>query len=74
MTSVPSPEQPIRPENSPPGPFITQHTALILLTALVIGLVVAGLTFLNGTPTAGAVLAGSLSAGGSVPVLRTLIR
>nr|WP_252981053.1 hypothetical protein [Streptomyces chartreusis] len=74
MTSVPSPEQPIRPENCPPGPFITQHTALVLLTALVIGLIVAGLTFLNGTPTAGAVLAGALSAGGSVPVLRTLIR
>jgi hypothetical protein len=39
----------------------------------VIGLVVAGLTFLSGTPAAGAVLAGLISAGGSVPVLRTLI-
>ncbi|MFF0737834.1 hypothetical protein ACFYVK_40275 [Streptomyces chartreusis] len=62
MTSVPSPEPPIPPENSLPGPFITQHTALILLTALVIGLIVPGLTFLNGTPTAGAVVAGALSA------------
>ncbi|CAM5322040.1 MULTISPECIES: hypothetical protein [Streptomyces] len=74
MTSVPSPNPPIPPENSPPGPFITQHTALILLTAFVIGLIVAGLTFLNGTPTAGAALAGALSAGGSIPALRTLIR
>ncbi|WP_326790524.1 hypothetical protein [Streptomyces sp. NBC_00151] len=52
---------------------MTLHTALILLTALVIGLVVGGLTFLGGTPAASAVLAGLLSAGGSVPVLRTLI-
>lgn len=73
MSSVPSPLPPTSPEPSPPGPFMTLHTALILQTALVIGLVVGGLTFLGGTPAAGAVLVGLLSAGGSVPVLRTLI-
>ncbi|WP_326585422.1 hypothetical protein OG889_44985 [Streptomyces sp. NBC_00481] len=52
---------------------MTQHAAIILLAGFVIGLVVGGLTFLSGTPAAGAVLAGLLSAGGSVPVLRTLI-
>jgi hypothetical protein len=52
---------------------MTQHTAVILLAAVVIGLVVGSLTFLSDTPAAGAVLAGLVSAGGSVPVLRTLI-
>ncbi|WP_254644874.1 hypothetical protein [Streptomyces sp. BV286] len=52
---------------------MTLHTALVLLTALVIGLVVGGLTFLADSPTASAVLAGLLSAGSSVPVLRRLI-
>ncbi|MFF3919202.1 hypothetical protein ACFYZB_38320 [Streptomyces sp. NPDC001852] len=52
---------------------MTQHTAIILLAAFVIGLVVGGLTFLSGNPSASAVLAGLLSAGGGVPVLRTLI-
>lgn len=73
MSSGPAPISPNPPEPPQPGPFITQHTAIILLTATVIGLVVGGLTFLSGTPAAGAVLAGLLSAGGSVPVLRTLI-
>ncbi|MEU0646080.1 hypothetical protein [Streptomyces umbrinus] len=49
------------------------HTALVLLIAVVIGLIVGGLSFLSGTPAAGAVLAGLISTGGSVPVLRTLI-
>ncbi|MCZ0991774.1 hypothetical protein [Streptomyces diastatochromogenes] len=64
MSSAPPP---------PSGPFLSLHTALVLLTAAVIGLVVAGLTFLTGTSAAGAVLTGLISAGGSVPVLRTLI-
>jgi len=63
----------VPPPQPPPGPFLPLHTALVLLAAAVIGLVVAGLTFLSGTPAAGAVLAGLISAGGSVPVLRTLI-
>ncbi|MCX4816613.1 hypothetical protein OG601_39095 [Streptomyces sp. NBC_01239] len=53
---------------------MTLHTAVVLLTAVVIGLVVGGLSYLSGTPVAGAVLAGLLSAGGSVPVLHHLIR
>ncbi|MFF0744973.1 hypothetical protein ACFYVL_31685 [Streptomyces sp. NPDC004111] len=46
----------------------------MLLTALVIGLVTGGLTFLTGVPAAAAVLAGMTSTGASIPVLRTLIR
>lgn len=73
VSSAPSPTPPNQPELVQQGPFMTQHTAIILLAAFVIGLVVGGLTFLSGNPTASAVLAGLLSAGGSVPVLRTLI-
>ncbi|MFF0204365.1 hypothetical protein [Streptomyces sp. NPDC005017] len=56
-----------------PDPFLPLHTALVLLTAVVIGLIVSILTFLSGTPTAGAALAGLLGGGAAVPVLRTLI-
>ncbi|MEU5398136.1 hypothetical protein ABZ348_02375 [Streptomyces sp. NPDC005963] len=73
MSSVPSPMPPAPSEHSQPGPFLTMHTALILLTALVIGLIVGGLTFLGGTPAPGAILAGLLSAGISVPALHRLI-
>ncbi|MFC4468716.1 hypothetical protein ACFPH6_30000 [Streptomyces xiangluensis] len=52
---------------------MTLHTALALLTAVVTGPVVGGLTVLSGTATAGAILAGLLSADGSVPVLRAFI-
>ncbi|MEV8554772.1 hypothetical protein AB0L04_33810 [Streptomyces glaucescens] len=52
---------------------MTLYTAIILLTALDIGLIVGGLTYLGGTSPADAVLAGLLGAGGSVPVLRSLI-
>jgi len=73
VSSSPTPTSPEAPGRAHPGPFLTQHTALVLLTAGVIGLVIGALTFFSGTPAAGAVLAGLLSAGGSVPVLRTLI-
>ncbi|MEV6551870.1 hypothetical protein AB0M57_24635 [Streptomyces sp. NPDC051597] len=53
---------------------MTMHTALVLLTAFIMGLVVGGLTFLGDGRVAGAILAGLFTAGGSVPVLRTLIR
>lgn len=56
-----------------PSPFLTLHTALVLLIAVVIGLVVGGLTWLSGSSVAGSVLMGLVSAGGSVPVLRSLI-
>jgi len=55
-------------------PFLTVHTAVVLLAALFIGCVGGGLTFLSGSPLAGAVLAGLTGAGASVPVLRSLIR
>ncbi|MEU1074684.1 MULTISPECIES: hypothetical protein [unclassified Streptomyces] len=53
---------------------MTMHTALVLLTAFIMGLVVGGLTFLDNGRVADAILAGLFTAGGSVPVLRTLIR
>jgi uncharacterized membrane protein YccC len=56
-----------------PAPFLTIHTAVVLLIAVVIGLVVGGLTFLSGGAVATAVLAGLTAAGVSVPVLRSLI-
>ncbi|MEU4657289.1 hypothetical protein AB0G32_25700 [Streptomyces sp. NPDC023723] len=56
-----------------PTPFLTLHTAVVLVAAALIGLVVGGLTFLGGTPTAGAALAGLIAGGAGVPALRTLI-
>ncbi|MGA5492572.1 hypothetical protein [Streptomyces sp. CL7] len=49
------------------------HTAVVLLTAIVIGLIVGGLTFLTQHSAPGAVLAGLAAAGLSVPALRSLI-
>lgn len=73
MSSAPASTPPNPPEPSQPVPFITQHTAIILLAAFVIGLIIGSLTFLSGTSAAGSVLASLVSAGGSVPVLRSLI-
>lgn len=73
MSSSPAPTPPDPPAPRQPRTFVTQHTALVLLAGIVIGLVVGWLTFLSGASVAGAVLAGVLSTGGSVPVLRTLI-
>ncbi|CAL9674376.1 hypothetical protein SUDANB178_07887 (plasmid) [Streptomyces sp. enrichment culture] len=64
-SSVPTPQG--------PAPFLTIHTAVVLLIAVVIGLIVGGLTFLSGGAVAAAVLAGLTTAGVSIPVLRTLI-
>lgn len=66
----------VNPPGSPPPepPFISMHTAVVLLTAVVIGLVVGGLTFLSEFSTAGAVLAGLAASGLSLPILRSLIR
>ncbi|MEV0498091.1 hypothetical protein AB0I84_10870 [Streptomyces spectabilis] len=50
------------------------HTAVILLIAAVIGIIVGCLTFLTSGVVAGAVLAGLTAAGVSTPVLRTLIQ
>ncbi|MGN5392565.1 hypothetical protein [Streptomyces sp. JL7001] len=55
-------------------PFLSLHTTVILLVAVVIGLVVGGLTATTGVPLASAVLAGMSVFGISIPVLRSLIR
>ncbi|GLP66453.1 hypothetical protein TUSST3_30730 [Streptomyces sp. TUS-ST3] len=73
VSSAPAPTPPNAPEPARPAPILTQHTALVLLAAIVIGLVVGALTFLNGTPAPGAVLAGLLAVGAGIPVLRALI-
>ncbi|MFJ3791354.1 hypothetical protein [Kitasatospora sp. NPDC090091] len=62
------------PQNQPgPAPFLTVRTAIILVAAVVIGLVVGGLTFLGGGPVAAAVLAGLTGSGASVLGLHQLI-
>ncbi|MFF3943136.1 hypothetical protein [Streptomyces phaeofaciens] len=60
------------PEN--PQPFLSLHTAVVLLSAFVIGAVLGTLALFTGAPVAAAVAAGITSAGGSVPALRSLIR
>ncbi|WP_217235544.1 hypothetical protein [Streptomyces sp. AC555_RSS877] len=61
--------------SSPPEPpFISMHTAVVLVTAAIIGLIFGGLTFLSDFSAPGAVLAGLGAAGLSIPVLRSLIR
>ncbi|MFF3691452.1 hypothetical protein [Streptomyces sp. NPDC002187] len=59
--------------SGPEPPFLSLHTTVVLLAALVTGLVAGGLTALTGAPVAGAVLAGLTAAGSAVPVLRSLI-
>ncbi|MFB7057499.1 hypothetical protein ACWF95_04840 [Streptomyces vinaceus] len=56
-----------------PQPFLSLHTAVVLVIALLIGGVAGGLSFLGGVPVALSVLAGLTAAGGAVPVLRGLI-
>ncbi|MCX5269383.1 hypothetical protein [Streptomyces sp. NBC_00199] len=60
------------PQSTPP--FLSLHTAVILLIAFVFGTVMGILTALTGVPVAGAIAAGLTSAGANIPVLRTLIR
>lgn len=55
-------------------PFVSLHTAVVLLAAVVIGLVIATLTVLSGVHPAAAAVAGLTAAGASTTVLRTLIR
>ncbi|WP_328741316.1 hypothetical protein OHA91_39390 (plasmid) [Streptomyces erythrochromogenes] len=75
MTASQNP-QPAAPSLHESGaqPFLSLHTTVVLLTALMIGLVIGGLTFLTGTSVAAAVIAGLTGAGASTPVLRSLIR
>ncbi|MFJ3219540.1 hypothetical protein ACIPLC_26905 [Kitasatospora sp. NPDC086801] len=59
---------------SQPPPFLSLHTTVVLLAAVVIGLVVGVLTAMTGAPPAAAVIAGMTAVGTSIPVLRSLIR
>ncbi|MGW0085325.1 hypothetical protein [Streptomyces sp. NPDC003393] len=59
--------------STPPDTFLSLHTAVVLLAAAVLGMVIGSLTVLTGAPIAAAALAGLSGAGGSIPVLRTLI-
>ncbi|MCI3928149.1 hypothetical protein [Streptomyces sp. AN091965] len=70
MSSSSAPTPPEQPER---GPFLTVHTALVLLTAVVVGLVMGGLVFIGGGTAAEAVFTGLGAGGASVPVLRGLI-
>ncbi|WP_320778610.1 hypothetical protein [Streptomyces sp. CRN 30] len=54
-------------------PFLPPHTAVVLLAAAVIGLVVAVPAAPGGAAPAGAALTGLVAAGVSVPVPRALI-
>jgi hypothetical protein len=60
------------PQN--PQPFLSLHTAVVLLSAFSIGFVIGVLTYLTCAPVAAAVIAGLTSAGVSVVPLRSLIR
>ncbi|MER5859787.1 hypothetical protein ABT131_29935 [Streptomyces sp900105245] len=55
-------------------PFLSLHTAVVLLIAFIIGVVLGTLTLLTGSPVAAAVAAGLTSAGASIPPLHTHIR
>ncbi|NWF31073.1 hypothetical protein HW130_33345 [Streptomyces sp. PKU-EA00015] len=74
MTTPQNPQPAASSANEPAAqPFLSLHTTVVLLTALVLGVVAGGLTLFTGVPLAGAVLAGLSTAGSSVPVLRSLI-
>lgn len=71
-----NPNSPVNPgsaSSSDEPPFLSLHTAVVLIAALIGGLIVGGLTILAGAPLAGAVLAGLSAFGSSVPMLRSLI-
>ncbi|MET9561824.1 hypothetical protein [Streptomyces tauricus] len=55
-------------------PFVSLHTAVVLLAAVVIGLVIATLTVLSGAHPATAAITGLTAAGAGTGVLRNLIR
>ncbi|MEU8776497.1 hypothetical protein [Streptomyces sp. NPDC048606] len=68
-------------QNSRPTPppadnqaFLPLRTAVVLLTALVLGLIVGALTALTGTHPATAVIAGLTTTGAATAALHTLIR
>lgn len=62
------------PPSDTEPPFLTLHTAVVLLGALLAGLFTGALSHLGGVPAPLAVLAALGASGGAVPVLRALIR
>ncbi|MFE9684053.1 hypothetical protein [Streptomyces sp. NPDC006285] len=78
-TTAPEPINQSAPVPAPvpaPGtePFLSLHTAVVLLADAVIGLVIAALTVVSGTHPATAAVAGLTAAGVSTTALRALIR
>ncbi|MFJ5779869.1 hypothetical protein [Streptomyces sp. NPDC093094] len=57
-----------------PQPFLSLHTAVVLLIAFVIGVIMGVLAALAGAPVPAAVAAGITSAGATVVPLRSLVR
>ncbi|MEU0650149.1 hypothetical protein [Streptomyces umbrinus] len=83
------PVQPARPDATGPSeprdrpglvpapgtePFLSLHTAVVLLAAAVTGLVFGALTVVSGAHPGTAAVTGLTAAGASISVLRTLIR
>ncbi len=56
-----------------PGALLTEHALLVLVAAVLIALIIGGLTYLSTGNTAGAVLAGMTAGGVSAPVLHKLV-
>ena len=71
--STSTPPVPPTPQSPTQPPFLTVHTAIILLAAIVIGALVGVLTFLIAPIVAAATLAGLTAFGTSIPILRGLI-
>lgn len=71
MTTAPTPPPVPGPED--PKPFLSVRTVIVLLTAAFIGAIAGVLTYFSTGNTAGAVLAGLIGVGASVPALNSLI-
>ncbi|MFF5445731.1 hypothetical protein [Streptomyces sp. NPDC012888] len=61
------------PHRSEGRPFLSLHTPVVLICAVLAGATAGGLTFLGGTGAALSVLAGLTAAAVAVPALRALI-
>lgn len=60
------------PESEPP--FLSVHTTVVLLAALVIGIAIGALTALTHVPITAAAIAGLTAAGASIPVIDDVLR
>lgn len=59
--------------SSPPGPLLSVRAAVVLLLALVVGLLVGGLSYLTDHSVPHAVLWGGSAAGGALLLFHTVI-